>query len=225
MVDYILKRSRRKTVALHVTKDARLEVRAPYHLPKKEIDNIVSTKERWINEHLQKRILINMKKSSFSLNYGDSILLMGKEYVIEEVDGDRIRYDNRSFKVPSGLSSDLIKQNIIRLYKTIAENVLTEKTALFMEQMNVEASAVKINSAKTRWGSCSSQKSINYSWRLIMASDDIIDYVVVHELAHIIEPNHSDRFWSIVEEIIPDYRERHFELGQLQERISAEDWD
>ena len=225
MVDYILKRSRRKTVALHVTKDARLEVRAPYHLPKKEIDNIVSTKERWINEHLQKRILINMKKSSFSLNYGDSILLMGKEYVIEEVDGDRIRYDNRSFKIPSGLSSDLIKQNIIRLYKTIAENVLTEKTALFMEQMNVEASAVKINSAKTRWGSCSSQKSINYSWRLIMASEEIIDYVVVHELAHIIEPNHSDRFWSIVEEIIPDYREKHFELGQLQERISTEDWD
>ena len=225
MVDYILKRSRRKTVALHVTKDARLEVRAPYHLPKKEIDNIINTKERWINEHLQKRIWINMKKSSFSLNYGDSILLMGKEYVIEEVDGDRIRYDNRSFKVPAGLSSDLIKQNIIRLYKTIAESVLTEKTSLFMEKMNVEAAAIKINSAKTRWGSCSSQNSINYSWRLIMASDDIIDYVVVHELAHIIEPNHSDRFWSIVEQIIPDYRERHFELRQLQERISTEDWD
>ena len=86
-------------------------------------------------------------------------------------------------------------------------------------------SAVKINGAKTRWGSCSSKKSINFSWRLIKADDDVIDYVVVHELSHITEMNHSPNFWAIVENILLDYRERKVKLKRLQKRLSMENWE
>ena len=90
--------------------------------------------------------------------------------------------------------------------------------------MSVTPSAVRINGAKTRWGSCSGKKSINFSWRLIMASDDVIDYVVVHELAHLLELNHSARFWAVVEKILPDCRERRKQLRELQKRLATEDW-
>ena len=90
--------------------------------------------------------------------------------------------------------------------------------------MGVTPIAVKINSAMRRWGSCSSRMSLNFSWRLIMADDAIIDYVVVHELAHIKEMNHSARFWAVVESVLPDFRERKRKLKELQSRLSGEDW-
>ncbi|MDR2568929.1 MAG: M48 family metallopeptidase, partial [Oscillospiraceae bacterium] len=75
------------------------------------------------------------------------------------------------------------------------------------------------------WGSCSAKKSLNFSWRLIMADEDVIDYVVVHELAHLIEMNHSVRFWAVVERVLPDYRERQKWLRELQRKLNVEDWD
>ena len=74
--------------------------------------------------------------------------------------------------------------------------------------MGVSVTNLKINSAKTRWGSMSGKKSVNFSWRLILADDNIIDVVVVHELAHIKQMNHSDKFWAEIEKILPDWRER-----------------
>jgi len=91
--------------------------------------------------------------------------------------------------------------------------------------MSASPTAVKINGAKTRWGSCSAKKSLNFSWRLVMADDSVIDYVVVHELAHITEMNHSARFWAIVAGVLPDYKERQKQLKALQKRLNAEDWE
>lgn len=118
-----------------------------------------------------------------------------------------------------------IKSACVQIYRMLAKRDLTEKTLDFAKQMSVMPTAVKINNAKTRWGSCSSKKSLNFSWRLIMADDDVIDYVVVHELAHITEMNHSARFWSIVEGVLPDYRKRKTKLKELQRRLNGEDWE
>jgi len=109
------------------------------------------------------------------------------------------------------LTSDEIKH-----YKTLAKAHIPKRVALFAAQMGVAPTAVKITSAMKRWGSCSSRGSINFSWRLILADDAVIDYVVVHELAHLTEMNHSERFWAIVEAVLPDYRERKRKLNELQ---------
>ena len=91
--------------------------------------------------------------------------------------------------------------------------------------MGVAPTGIKITGAKTRWGSCSSKNSINFSWRLVMADDEIIDYVIVHELAHIKELNHSPRFWAVVEGTLPDYKSRRSRLKLLQKKLAAEDWE
>jgi len=102
---------------------------------------------------------------------------------------------------------------------------MAERVAHYKEIMGVSPAAVKINGAKTRWGSCSAKKSLNFSWRLIMADDAAIDYVVVHELAHMFEMNHSERFWAIVAGVLPDYKERRKRLKELQRRLNAENWE
>ena len=91
--------------------------------------------------------------------------------------------------------------------------------------MLVLPNTIKITNARKRWGSCSSDGNINISWRLIMASDTIIDYILVHELSHLVEMNHSARFWSVVESVLPDYKKRRAELRAFQNKLTYENWD
>jgi len=113
----------------------------------------------------------------------------------------------------------------IRIYKRLAKSYIPKRVAFYSAKMGVQPASIKINSAMKRWGSCSSRKTLNFPWRLIMAEKDIVDYVVVHELAHLIEMNHSARFWAVVENILPDYRERQIKLTDLQNRLRIENWE
>jgi predicted metal-dependent hydrolase len=220
---YRLTRSRRKTIAIHV-RGGEVEVRAPLRTPKQEIDRFVLEKEQWIIKSLAKQRVQASQKKAFALDYNSSILLRGNAYLIAERNGTHAGFDGTEFYIPPELTPEQIKTICIRLYKILAKPHIVQRVDFFASHMNVAPTAIKINSAMKRWGSCSSRKSLNFSWRLIMADDAIIDYVVVHELAHIREMNHSARFWGIVEGVLPDYRERKRELKDLQSRLSSEDW-
>ncbi|MDK2962182.1 MAG: hypothetical protein PWP20_1308 [Eubacteriaceae bacterium] len=91
--------------------------------------------------------------------------------------------------------------------------------------MGVFPQKLKINKARTRWGSCSSAGNLNFSWYLIMAEESAIDYVVVHELAHLIKMNHSKEFWEIVKTYCPDYEQAKDKLKTLQKTLAIQDWE
>ena len=93
-------------------------------------------------------------------------------------------------------------------YRREARRRIEERAAYFAEKMGVDYGRIAIKAAKTRWGSCSAKGNLNFHWKLILMPPAVLDYVVVHELAHRIEMNHSSRFWAQVERILPDYRER-----------------
>ena len=100
-----------------------------------------------------------------------------------------------------------------------AKELLPRRVAHFAGRMGVSPTQVKVTGAKARWGSCSSKGNLNFSWRLMLADEGAIDYVVVHELAHLREMNHSPRFWAVVEAAMPDYRQRRLQLKRLQAAI------
>jgi predicted metal-dependent hydrolase len=93
-------------------------------------------------------------------------------------------------------------------YKDQARLILPERTNYFAHQFGLKVRSIRITSARTRWGSCSRLNALSFTWRLVMAPLEIIDYIVVHELAHIAEKNHSRAFWSQVERMLPDYHYR-----------------
>lgn len=224
MINYTLTRSKRKTLALYV-RDGKVEARAPLKMPVRDIDKFVKTKEKWIMDRLARSSEQLEQRESFALNYGDMVLYRGNHFPIAAKDGNRIGFDNSAFRMPPSLTSEQIKAACVQIYRALAKHVLTVKTQDFAKKMSATPTAVKINGAKTRWGSCSGRKNINFSWRLIMADDEVIDYVVVHELAHLTEMNHSERFWTIVEAVLPDFRERKARLRELQKRLAAENWE
>ncbi len=96
----------------------------------------------------------------------------------------------------------------IKELKTLAKEILPVKTAYYAEKMGLKYGRITITSAKTRFGSCSSKGNISFSHRLMLYPEEAIDYVVVHELAHLVEMNHSKRFYSVVESVLPDYKNR-----------------
>jgi len=223
MITYTLYRSKRKTLALYVRK-GEVEVGAPLKASKRDIDKFVLSKNKWITDKLAAANERQEQREKFTLNYGDMALYCGKEYSIDAKPGGRVGFDNERFYLPPDLTSEQIKYACIQIYRMLAKRDLPNKVLEFAKQMGVMPIAVKINGAKTRWGSCSGKKSLNFSWRLIMAEDDVVDYVVIHELAHITEMNHSGRFWVIVEGVLPDYKERQKRLKDLQKKLSMEDW-
>ncbi|MCL1997034.1 MAG: M48 family metallopeptidase [Defluviitaleaceae bacterium] len=224
MIEYTLIRSRRKTASLHIKPEG-VEVRVPLKYPRAKVDEFVMSKEEWINSklnELQKRI---EKKRTFALNYGDTIMYRGVAYSIVAKDVTQPEFEGRCFYLPPNLESDTIKAICVATYRHLARIHIIDRTAVYAELMGVTPAKVKINNAKTRWGSCSHKKNINFSWRLIMADDDVIDYVIVHELAHLLELNHSRMFWDIVENIMPNYRECNLRLNQLEKRLVQENWE
>mgnify|MGYP000873552628 CR=1 FL=1 len=222
-MNYKLTRSKRKTVAIYI-RDGGVDVRAPLAMTKQEIDNFVASKEKWITDKLIKSREQLNRRGEFALTYGSTILYRGKGYPIAAKSGSRAGFDAAAFYMPPDLSPEQIKSACVQIYMMLAKCDMPAITLNLAKKMGAMPSDIKINSAKKRWGSCSSRKSINFSWYLIMADDALIEYVVVHELAHLHEMNHSARFWKIVENVLPDYKERQERLFELQKRLAGEDW-
>ena len=109
--------------------------------------------------------------------------------------------------------------------RALAKEILPAKVAKYAGLMGVAPALVKVSGAKARWGSCSAKGNLNFSWRLMLAGEDAIDYVVVHELAHLLEMNHGARFWAVVERALPDYAIRRKQLRLLQRKLSEENWE
>jgi len=230
--EYTLIRAKRISIELRINNGS-IEVRAPYFYSKKDVDEFVASREKWIIKHLEQSTQQANDRKSFSLDYGDTVYLFGEPHVLKESeDKGWIKhgftdclFDDEILYLRPGLTPEQIKQTCIRIYRTMAAGHCIPRTHELAKIMSVTPGNIRISNAKSRWGSCSSKGSINYPWRLMMADDDAIDYLIVHELAHLIEMNHSKKFWSIVERYIPDYRERQKRLKQLQRRLVAENWD
>lgn len=223
---YTITCSKRRTIALYV-RNGTVEVRTPMKAAKRDIDKFVESKKDWIAKRLEEYGEQQEQRESFTLNYGDTVTYCGTQCPIVAKVGNRMGFDNErnTFYMPPNLNTEQIKYTCVQIYRMLAKRDLTNKVIDFAKIMKVTPLAVKVNGAKSRWGSCSNLRSLNFSWRLIMADDDVIDYVVVHELAHITEMNHSARFWAIVESVLPDYRERQERLKELQRRLNNEDWE
>ncbi len=227
MREYKLTRSNRKTVSIKINEDTSLEVKSPHYLSKKEIDEFVISKEKWIAKHTKEISKKYHLKKQFNLNFGDYVLVRGQDTSIVPIENNTGSYDgeNKIFYIPKIANSDQIKEMLIKLYKLIAKSYIPQRVSYFAEQMGVNPTGIRITSAKTRWGSCSGKNSVNFTWKLIMTDDETIDYVIVHELAHIKQYNHSPKFWQIVKDIFPNYQQNKEKLKVLGKKLSEENWN
>lgn len=220
---YRLKRSKRKSIGIYITEQAEVEVRAPLRCPASVIDAFVDSRKEWISEHLEAASQRLENKKSFVIHTGIFILFCGRQYRIAR--GEKYELGDGVLFVPDDIPEEQLKAELIDWYRCKAKEFLCQRVAWFSSITGWRASAVKLSNAATRWGSCSAKNSLNFSWKLVMAQQEAFDYVVVHELAHTVEHNHSVRFWKLVESVLPDYRERQKQLRRLEKILLEQDWE
>jgi predicted metal-dependent hydrolase len=207
-----LVRSKRKTLSLIVETDGTLTVRAPLRMKEADIWRFIEGKSVWI----ERKQSLAGKAGLVPRQYvdGERFLYLGKEIRLRLVpDGKPALVMDRVFKLAR--SAQPRAASVFEAwYKKQARAVLAERVKFFAHKHDFAVDKIRISSARTRWGSCSAKKTLSFTWRLVMAPLEVIDYVVVHELCHLRELNHSPSFWAQVEAILPDYRSRRKWLKQ-----------
>jgi hypothetical protein len=210
-LSYQLKRSkrRRKTISLQIKEDGNIVIYAPYHTPKGEIEKFLDKNQSWIFKKLSEKER-STRKAEKAFLPGETFFYLGELYPL---DIQEANHKGSPLKLSFGkfiLDKDRIgeaRNLFIKWYKKEAEENLTGRVNYYSHRLQLFPKGVKITSAKYRWGSCSRDNRLSFSWRMIMAPLSVIDYILIHELVHIKEKNHSQKFWSYLESILPEYRE------------------
>lgn len=200
----ILTRTDRRTLAVSVTKDAKVVVKAPLFMPLSEINSFLTEKQKWILEKLS-FVKNNLTKNADILGY-ENFLFLGQKYKPFQAEVDTLVFDEQSrLLLPKHFSKNEALGAITKHYKKLSKRILLERINVVASSISVFPKSVKLSNSKGRWGSCSNSKTVSFNWRLVLLEPKLIDYVIVHELSHLFELNHSDQFWNRVSKVVPDY--------------------
>jgi predicted metal-dependent hydrolase len=201
----LLIHSRRKTIALIIQRDGSLTVRAPLRMPEASIQEFVQNHNDWIRKK-QAQLKSSLLPTKKGFVEGETFSYLGKEYPlnIKAVQRSALIFSGTNFQLHKS-STLQARQAFIQWYKTQALKVISERVVHIAKKNKLTYQKVRITSARTRWGSCSSIGTLSFTWRLVLAPAEVIDYVVVHELVHTQIRNHSPKFWRKVAEVMPEY--------------------
>jgi predicted metal-dependent hydrolase len=199
-------RSRRRTIAVIVEQDGKVTVRAPLRLSEKKIQEFVESHEKWIIKN-KTRIEAVPKPLFRQYKEGEVFSYLGKTYSLKVVDHQRpaLLFTGVHFQIATS-ALPKAKESFSKWYRKQAAVVLSERVQKYAQIYGYRYHKVRISSARTRWGSCSSNGTLSFTYRLVMAPLEVVDYVVMHELVHTKIRNHSKTFWNRVEEHMPDYK-------------------
>lgn len=205
----IVRTARRKTARIQVHAGV-VSVIVPDTYPSNKIDILVNKRTRWIKEKLlvQHQWLPLKQKEYVS---GECFCYLGRHYrlKIETNAEESVKLVNGRLSVQTNNNkADDIRDALISWYKSHAQHKLQAKVKRYSKLMNVSPTSMKIRDYTARWGSCSTKGHIQFNWKIIIAPNSAVDYVVVHELSHLVEHNHSPNFWKLVKAVMPEYEKQ-----------------
>lgn len=200
-------RTRRRTIALIVHEDGSLTIRAPLRAPEKLIREFVESKTGWIKKkQAQAKAAVRLTVKQYIA--GEKFWYLGKLYPLVIVAHQRPALElGAAFRLAKS-AQPKGERAFVRWYKEQARRLLAERLTRYAERYGFTFQKIRITSARTRWGSCSTRGVLSFTYRLVMAPIEVMDYVVVHELVHLKVKNHSKTFWAQVQAILPDYKLR-----------------
>ncbi|MEG6584616.1 M48 family metallopeptidase [Dendrosporobacter sp. 1207_IL3150] len=209
-IQFTLVFKKRKTIQLKIVGPNMIQISAPTKTPKDDICAVIQSKKKWLIEKLDHLQKLSENPINKSLSHGSEILFMGTSYLLQY---DHISNCLPSVQRESGIIRISLNESsnpnslLKKWYIDQATQLLYERTTHWSKKIGVQPKRVVLKEQKSRWGSCSSLGNINLNWRIIMGPNEIIDYVIVHEICHLIELNHSSKFWHLVNLYLPNYKE------------------
>ncbi|MDF2569169.1 MAG: hypothetical protein K0R55_773 [Sporomusa sp.] len=207
---------RRKAIQLRVLPNAIVEIIAPAKLTSNEIEHIFITKKKWLTTRLDNLTSLAANPINQQLMSGAQVLYKGEPHTLTLFMGSSkpevvLKPAELLVKLPTSTEENnttAVTEQIVKTWLIDqARKLFIEKTKHWASVIGVHPVRITIKDQKTRWGSCSSLGNINYNWRIIMAPPRVADYLIIHELCHLLVPNHSAKFWEQVIRFSPEYQE------------------
>jgi len=196
-----------RRLTLRVREDGRVVVTAPLGLPYRLAERFVEENKNWVDRQLKKIMRANEELTRSR----QTILYQGKSLpwrlAVNRLEPPRVTRQDNVLIVHSPSENDQqVRQLLERYFIEQARNYLPSRTLLLADVLGVDVNRVTVRSQRTRWGSCSGRQTISLNWRLMMAPIEVSDYVIYHELAHLIHPDHSVDFWQVVADVCPSFK-------------------
>lgn len=207
MADYPCRivRTKRKTISLRIMEDGMVEVRCPLSTRKEHIDHILRTHRSWIEK--KQKEMMSRPKFHGRLEENCFLFYLGKAYPLHFGPTTVVQWEEKGFLLPE--KKKATAQKVMESwYRQQAKKILTERVEHYAKAYGFSYSGIRLSSASKRYGSCSSKNLLSFTWKLVLLPQDLIDYVVVHELCHTREKHHQKAFWKEVASILPDYKKR-----------------
>ena len=214
-LNYRVLKSQRRSFALQIEPGGGLIIRAPAHCSQSDIQRLLDKHENWIKTH------VHAAKEHPPAQFieGEQYFYLGQQYplVFGDSGSHSIKFD-QAFIVAEELRFKA-ESIILQWFQREAGKYLGHRCQELATQFNFSFTRLRLNNAKTNWGSCSIRGSINLNWRLLHCPPEVIDYIIIHELSHLREMNHSPRFWALVKKLSPDYQRHKNWLRQNSNKI------
>lgn len=215
MMDYQIKRSSRTlAIRISINSHGKVVVTAPKLIPEFMIRNFVEKQKDWIQTNLEK-----IKKTNIPVKNNELFIFDKKYKIVKNNDAEKIGItvleDQLIINNLSHKPINKIQSQIEDFLKKTAHKYIATRTQILAKQMRVSYKRLSVRQQASRWGSCSSHGNLNFNWRLVHYSPKVIDYVIIHELAHLLELNHSKKFWEIVKKHDSEYL---IHKGQLRKK-------
>ncbi len=213
---------RRKTLGLTVDRDGELVVHAPQSASEDELRKWVNRKLLWVHQKLAQKQEMNSAVRTPEFVSGESFYYLGKNYRLRVLDKGDVAFwfDGDRFFLRRGDLADAV-QHFRKWYLKTGTPWLASRVSTWESRVNVKPSQIRVSDLGFRWGSCGKNNVVHFNWRLLQLPVRLIDYVIVHELAHLLEHNHTREFWRILDRTLPDWRERKSTLESGWQAFTA----
>lgn len=225
-IEYTIKYSKRKTIAIHIEPSNNIIVKAPIGMDRNRLKELVESKGKWISNKLEESNDYKIQERTYK--NGELFLFLGKEYPLELMIDETasvmsVEIINNSLRIITNTEDkDSIKNLLEEFYKKQTRIIIQDRIKYYQNYFIVRPNNIRIKKQKTRWGSCSSLKNLNFNLKLSMAKLSVIDYIVVHEMSHLIHLNHSKDFWNLVKSVLPNYKDEKDWLKHNGRRLTLD---
>ena len=211
-ITFTIKKNKRiKYYRLSYRHEQGLIVQVPRSFSQQEIENILSRHRRWILNRINHTKSVQVKNPPFKIQHGSKLPVHGDFYKLSlNISPNEKMYWQLKEKVLeiclTEENRNWITQIIIQWYKDMASEFLQKRLLFWSNKMEIKYNQIRVKNQGSLWGSCSGKKNLNFNWRIMLLTPEVADYLIVHELAHLIQLNHSSKFWKVVETYLPNYK-------------------
>lgn len=202
-------RSNRKTVSIHIERDGSVSARIPEKMNEEEIQKVLKSKEYQIHKNIAQWSQLNETKVEREFVSGQSFLYLGRNYRLQILDENipGLTFNKGCF-VLSNLNKEKARELFINFYKERLKEKLSPLINKYKILLNVNPKEVKVMELQNRWASCTVKGNVNFHWKCAMAPMDVLNYIVAHELTHLIHQNHTNEFWNELDKVYPNYEKQ-----------------